>query len=273
MKPGTLFVCSTPIGNLGDLSPRLADVLAQVAVVAVEDTRVSSKVLERLGVKAKMVTYNDENEAETAARLAEELRSGESVAVMSDAGTPAISDPGYRLVLAAIEAGADVRSVPGASAVTAALSISGLPTDRFVFDGFLPRKPLERKTRLEELATEERTVVVFESPHRLKDALADIEEVFGARRLALCREMTKLHEEVVRGSAAEIADQMGDRPRGEMVLVIEGATPQMSLAEVVETAKELVRGGAKSSAAAAEAARGTPFKRSDVYDALRGSQS
>jgi 16S rRNA (cytidine1402-2'-O)-methyltransferase len=265
---GILYVCSTPIGNLGDVSARLGKVLADADLVAVEDTRISSRLFDRLGVTPKTTIYNDVNGAEVAPKLLRELLDGRTLALVTDAGTPTISDPGYRLVTLAIDAGVEVRVVPGPSAVTAALAVSGLPSDRFVFEGFLPRKARERRQRLEELSTEERTVVFFESPHRVKATLGHLRVVMGDRRVALCREMTKMHEEVLRGTPSEVSDGLADRVRGEIVIVVEGAQPQTALDEVVSKAKALLTEGLTRSAAAAKAARGTPFPKGTIYEEL-----
>jgi 16S rRNA (cytidine1402-2'-O)-methyltransferase len=221
---GRLYVVATPIGNLADITLRALRVLGDVDVIAAEDTRTTRKLLSHHGIGTPLVSYHEHNEAVRTPELLERLVGGESVAVVSEAGTPSISDPGYRLVEAAIDSGIAVEPVPGASAVLAALVVSGLPTDSFVFEGFLPRRAGERRRRLEALASERRTIVVFESPHRVDACLADMVAVLGDRRAALCRELTKLHEEVRRAMLSELLASVGKTPvKGELVIVIEGA--------------------------------------------------
>ncbi|HKY16837.1 MAG TPA: 16S rRNA (cytidine(1402)-2'-O)-methyltransferase [Microthrixaceae bacterium] len=223
---GTLFVVATPIGNLGDLSARTAQVLAQVAVLACEDTRRTSKLLTHLGLpRPEMVVVNEHTEAGAVRRLLDRLDAGDDVALVSDAGTPAISDPGHLLVNAAIDAGCRVEAIPGPSAVVVALVLSGLATDRFCFEGFLPRKGGPRRARIAELVDEVRTSVVFESPRRVAATVAELRDALGAtRRVVIARELTKLHEEVWRGTLDTAADMLGHSPtRGEYVLVIDGA--------------------------------------------------
>ena len=240
-----LFVVATPIGNLDDLSKRALAVLQNVAVIAAEDTRHTARLLQAAGVKTPVVACHAHNEGRASASLLARLQQGEAVALVSDAGTPLLSDPGYSLVDACHAAGIPVAPVPGPSAISAALSVAGLPVSRFAFEGFLPARAGERRRLLAALADEPRTLVVFESPHRLKAALADISAVLGAeRRLTLARELTKRFEQVVRGTAASIS-QMADAgeipARGECVLVIAGQaasapaiTPQRLLAELVK---------------------------------------
>ena len=226
-RPGVLYVVATPIGNLADISARARDVLAAVDVVAAEDTRHSGSLLAHLGVKTPLLSLHDHNEAERAPVLVARLQAGESVALISDAGTPLISDPGFDLVRAARAVGITVTPVPGASALVAALSVSGLPTDRFVFEGFLPAKQSARRERLELLRLEPRTLVFYESVHRLKESLEDMAAAFGAaRRAVLARELTKLHEGVRDAALRELADWAGSDPaaaKGEVVLMVAGA--------------------------------------------------
>lgn len=249
---GTLWLVGTPIGNLGDLPPRAREVLAAVDLVAAEDTRRTGRLLQGIGLKKKMVSLYDANERERVDRIVSALREGWSVALVSDAGMPLVSDPGYRLVRACADEALDVRVVPGPSAVLAALVVSGLPTDRFTFEGFPPRKPGERMKRLEALRSDPRTLIFFEAPGRVKTLLRDALVAFGDRRAALCRELTKRHEEVVRGRISEVLGGLDDDPKGEVVLVIEGAQgpAPVNLAACVEEAKELVRGGMKKRDAA-----------------------
>ncbi len=221
---GRLYVVATPIGNLADITLRALRVLGEVDVVAAEDTRTSRKLLTHHGVRTPLVSYHAHNEEVRTSELLERMRAGERVAIISEAGTPSISDPGYRLVHEAIAAGIPVEPIPGPSALLAALVVAGLPTDAFVFEGFLPRRPTERRRRLEGLVDEARTLVFFEAPHRLDTCVAHLLEVLGDRRAALCRELTKMHEEVRRGTLSELADELRRRPvKGEIVIVVEGA--------------------------------------------------
>jgi len=222
---GTVVLVATPIGNLGDLSPRAVDELRRADVVCCEDTRRSGRLLQHAGVRAnELCLVNDHTEQAMIPKLLARLDAGERIALVTDAGTPGISDPGERLVAAAADAGHAVLVVPGPSAAIAALVVSGLPTARFVFEGFLPRKGSARDQRLRELAGERRTVVCYEAPHRLARTLTDLAAVFGAtRRVAIARELTKLHEEVWRGTLADACRWAATEPRGEIVLVIDGA--------------------------------------------------
>lgn len=227
-----MFLVATPIGNLEDITHRAVRVLGEVALVAAEDTRHTRRLLDHYGIRARLVSLFEHNERHRVPELIERLLGGESVAVVTDAGSPGISDPGYPLVRAAIEAGVRVESVPGPSAVIGALQLSGLPTDAFVFAGFLPVKPGARRRRLEELHQGRETVVAFESPHRIDACLADLESIWGERPIALAREITKLHEQVLRGTAAEVRAALNpERRRGEMVLVLGGRTRKEASSE------------------------------------------
>lgn len=232
MKEGTLFVVATPIGNLDDLSPRAREVLAAVDLIAAEDTRVTGRLLSHFGIKGRQIALHDHNEAALAARLIDELQSGKSVALVSDAGTPLISDPGFRLLREAHRAGIRVSPVPGASSFVAALSVSGLPTDRFAFEGFLPAKKAARCKRLELLAGELRTTVVFESVHRIGEMIADLIDTHGSDRQAFIgRELTKLHEQCVAADLGTLSEMLADGRipgKGEFVVVIEGAPRPVS---------------------------------------------
>lgn len=220
---GVLYLVGTPIGNLGDLSDRARETLASVAVVAAEDTRRTGRLLRGLDIRKPLVSMFEANEAERAGELIERLAGGEDVAVVTDGGMPSISDPGYRVVQLAVERGIDVRVIPGPSAAIAALVVSGLPTDRFVFEGFLPRRAGDRARRLEALRQDPRTIVFFESPRRVHMLLREIVATLGDRRVAVCRELTKLHEEVLRGHAGDVLDRIGERElKGEVAVVIEG---------------------------------------------------
>ncbi|MGW7277236.1 16S rRNA (cytidine(1402)-2'-O)-methyltransferase [Streptomyces sp. NPDC054844] len=238
---GTLVLAGTPIGDVRDAPPRLAEELAGADVVAAEDTRRLRRLTQALGVtpRGRVVSYFEGNESARTPELVEELAGGARVLLVTDAGMPSVSDPGYRLVAAAVERDVRVTAVPGPSAVLTALALSGLPVDRFCFEGFLPRKAGERLTRLREVAGERRTLVYFESPHRVDDTLAAMAEVFGAdRRAAVCRELTKTYEEVRRGGLGELAAWAAEGVRGEITVVVEGA-PEQGAEEV--GAEELVR--------------------------------
>ena len=221
--PGSLFLVATPIGNLEDVTHRALRVLGEADIVAAEDTRHTRRLLDRYGISARLVSLFEHNERARVPRLIAELEAGRSVAVVTDAGSPALSDPGYPLVRAAVAAGVKVVSIPGPSAIVAALQISGLPTDAFTFAGFLPVKSGARRRKLEELAERPETIVVFESPHRIDACLEVLESVWGERPIALARELTKIHEECLRGAPAAVRAQLStDRRRGEMVLVLSG---------------------------------------------------
>jgi 16S rRNA (cytidine1402-2'-O)-methyltransferase len=220
---GVLFLVGTPIGNLGDLSDRARETLASVSLIAAEDTRRTGRLLQRLGIRRPLVAMFEGNEEDRAAELVARLDAGEDVAVVTDGGMPSISDPGYRVVGLAAERGIDVRVIPGPSAAIAALVLSGLPTDRFAFEGFLPRRPGDRARRLRALRHDPRTIVFFESPRRVHTLLHEVVTTLGDRRVAVCRELTKLHEEVIRGPAAAVLERIGERAlKGEIVVVVEG---------------------------------------------------
>jgi 16S rRNA (cytidine1402-2'-O)-methyltransferase len=268
---GTLLLVSTPIGNLDDLAPRAVAALAEADVVVCEDTRRTGRLLQAAGVKARrLLAAHGHNEAAAAAVVLERLAAGELVVVVTDAGTPGISDPGERLVRAAVAAGHDVRVVPGPTAAIAGLVASGLPTERFVFEGFLARSGAIRAERVAALATEARTVVLYEAPHRLARTLADLAAACGADRpVALARELTKLHEEVWRGSlGAAVARCSEVEPRGEYVVVLGGAAPapEASEDELAEALARLLADGATTRDAVAEVAAAYDVSRRRVYD-------
>jgi len=245
--PGVVVLAATPIGDVADASPRLVAELSNADVIAAEDTRRLRRLLERLGVetRARILSYFDGNEVRRTDELLRVLQKGARVVLVSDAGMPSISDPGYRLVAAAVAQGFRVTAVPGPSAVLAALAVSALPVDRFCFEGFLPRRTSERMRRLRELASEQRTMVFFEAPHRAAVTLSAMAQAFGADRPgAVCRELTKTYEEVRRGPLQELADWATSEVRGEMTLVIGGATePAVDLESAAKEAINLAAGG------------------------------
>ncbi len=272
--PGKLIVCGTPIGNLEDAPPRLARVLAEADLVACEDTRQTRKLLTHLGVTTRTTSYHDVDERDRAEFLADRVVTGTRLALVTDAGMPGVSDPGYHLVAACLARGLQVEVVPGPSAVLAALVVSGLPTDRFCFEGFPPRRVGARDRRLAELAAEPRTMVFFEAPHRALATLAAMAAAFGADRpCAVVRELTKVHEEVLRGSLAEVAERLAaNGPRGELTLVVGGApASRPSSAGATDLAAEvaaLVAGGASTRDAIATVARASGTPRRAVYQAV-----
>ncbi|MBY6062457.1 16S rRNA (cytidine(1402)-2'-O)-methyltransferase [Microbacterium esteraromaticum] len=265
-----IILAATPIGNLGDASRRLIEVLENAEIVAAEDTRTTQRLLKALQIdnRPRLIALHDHNEKHKAVELAE-IAADQDVVVVSDAGMPAISDPGYGLVAAAVERGVTVTAVPGPSAALMALAISGMPTDRFTFEGFLPRKPGERRQTLRMLASEPRTMVFFESPSRLASSLADMGEAFGAdRRIAVCRELTKLYEEVRRGTADELVAWAEAGVKGEIVVVVEGAAPVAVSAEnALAQVQALVASGLRLKEACAEVAAATGLSSRDLYQA------
>ena len=264
------MLAGTPIGDAADASPALVRTLTEADVIAAEDTRQLQLLLRRLGVAtdAQVVSYFEGNEASRTPGLVEAMADGQVVVLVTDAGMPSVSDPGYRLVVAAIEAGLRVTSVPGPSAVLTALALSGLPVDRFCFEGFLPRKAGERRRQLAGLATEPRTMVFFEAPHRRAEFLSDAADALGVdRRAAVCRELTKPYEQVVRGPLAELADWASEPPRGEVTVVIQGA-PQATddWESALDRVRVRVNGGARLSEAVAEVARETGLRHKGLYE-------
>jgi 16S rRNA (cytidine1402-2'-O)-methyltransferase len=270
--PGTLYVVATPIGNLADLTPRAREVLASVALIAAEDTRHTRQLLQSCGVGTALTSLHEHNEGQKSAELVARLARGESIALVSDAGTPLVSDPGFDLVAAARRQGIAVVAIPGACAAIAALSVAGLPTDRFVFEGFLPAKAAARGERLAQLAREERTLVFYEAPHRLVEVLRDMARIFGAERSAsVSRELTKRFETTYGGTLAQLseaAERDSDMTRGEIVIVVSGA-PAASTALQLD-ADALLRALLEElspSQAAKVAAHVTGGKRSELYEA------
>jgi 16S rRNA (cytidine1402-2'-O)-methyltransferase len=268
-RSGRLFVVATPIGNLADITLRAIRSLSDVDVIAAEDTRTTRKLLAHHGIRTPLVSYHEHNEKVRTPELLARIEGGESVALVSEAGTPSISDPGYRLVEACIAAGVAVEPIPGPSALLAALVVSGLPSDAFVFEGFLPRRGAERRKRLADLASERRTLVIFEAPHRLDATLTDMVELLGGeRRAALCRELTKLHEEVRRESLSELAASVRTKPvKGELVLVIDGAVdaePDLDAAVAEALARVTAGESVREATRAVAQERGVP--RRPLYD-------
>jgi 16S rRNA (cytidine1402-2'-O)-methyltransferase len=271
--PGRLTVCPTPIGNLEDLSERARRALAEADVVACEDTRRTGLLFERLDIpRPRLVSNHEGNEADRARQLAQAIERGAKVVLISDAGTPAISDPGYRLIQACIERGLEIEVLPGPSAVTTALVASGLPTDRWRFEGFLPRRAGE----LERVLGGGETVVAFESPRRLPDSLAALAALAPDRPAAVCRELTKLHEEITRGSLAELARRFRSEVKGEIVVVIGPAAGRTAsapdIAFAVDALRRLVQSGARPRAAASVVAALTGTRANDLYTALTGRE-
>ena len=270
---GILYLVPTPIGNLGDISKRAAETLAAVDFIAAEDTRVSVKLLNHLEIKKPLVSYHEHNQRESGPKILERLLAGENCALVTDAGSPAISDPGEDLVRLCAQAGVPVCAIPGPCAAITALSVSALPTGRFAFEGFLPAQKKERRLRLEALAGEDRTMIFYEAPHRLRQTLADLASAFGGtRKISLCRELTKLHEEIARMTLAEaVSNYAENEPRGEYVLVVAGAeerTASVSLEDAVARARALMESGLRVKDAAKQAAEETGIPKNKLYAAV-----
>lgn len=266
-----LYLVATPIGNLEDITYRAVRTLSEADLIACEDTRQTRKLLDHYGISKPTVSYHEHNEMERAAELVERLRSGAAIALVSDAGVPLVSDPGYRLVHAAVEAGLPVVPIPGPSALLTALSASGLPTDSFHFAGFLPPKPIQRAKLLEALAEEHATLIFYEAPHRLLEALESIEQVLGPRPVVVGRELTKLHEEFLRGTAAELRAQLESRDaiKGEITILVGKATaPPPDDRPLDEAVGELVSGGVPRMDAIKQVARRRGLSKREVYDRL-----
>lgn len=271
---GTLYLVPTPIGNLSDISDRCRETLASADFIAAEDTRVSLRLLNHLDIKKPLVSYYEHNKQVSGPRIVERLLAGESCALVTDAGSPAISDPGEDLVRLCAEANIPVTAIPGPCAAVTALSISALPTGRFTFEGFLSTNKKSRFAHLDSLRTEQRTMIFYEAPHKLTATLADLTQVFGeSRRVSLCRELTKLHEEVLRMTLGEAMQYYkATDPRGEYVLVVEGAqeAPQASVThdDAVARVLELIAQGYSKKDAIRQAATETGFPRNALYDAM-----
>ncbi len=273
--PGKLYVVGTPIGNLNDFSPRQRQTLEEVDFIAAEDTRVTVKLLNHFEIKKPLVSYYEHNLRERGEQIVARIEAGENCAVVSDAGMPCISDPGEDLVRLCAERGLETVVVPGASAAVSALCVSGLVTSRFCFEGFLSTAKKSRREHLEQLREEPRTMIFYEAPHKLLNTLKDFLETFGDRRISLARELTKIHEEILRFPTLTEAVEYftATSPRGEFVLVLEGAAPreaggEITLEEAVEKAARLVENGERPAEAAKLAAKNTPYKKSEIYAGL-----
>jgi len=268
---GALYLVATPIGNLEDITYRAVRTLKEADLIACEDTRQTRKLLDHYGIDKPTVSYHEHNEAERAEDLGARLRSGTSIALVTDAGMPLVSDPGYRLVRAAVEAGVPVIPIPGPSAALTALAASGLPTDAFHFAGFLPHKPGQRLKALEAIADEHATVIFYEAPHRILEALEAVEEVLGARPIVVARELTKLHEEFLRGTAAEIRAALAarDSVKGEITLLIgKAVAPEPDDTPVPDAVEALVRDGTPRMDAIKQVARRRGLSKREVYAQL-----
>ena len=270
---GGLYLVATPIGNLGDFSPRGVETLERADFIAAEDTRVSMKLLNHFGIKKPLVSYHEHNRASAGQTILARLLAGETCALVTDAGTPAISDPGEDLVRLCGENNIAVEAIPGCCAAICALAVSGLPTGRFTFEGFLPANKKERRTALLRLQGEERTMVFHEAPHKLRATLSDMAEILGDRPVALCRELTKLHEETLRTTlSATVALYAEREPRGEYVLVVAGARPMeepaVTLEEGVSRVQRLREDGIKMKEAVRSVAGQTALNKNELYDAV-----
>ena len=273
---GKLSIVGTPIGNLGDLSPRGVETLRSVDFIAAEDTRVTLGLLARFEIKKPLLSCYKPKEQEKSERIIGLLLDGSNVALVSDAGMPCISDPGAVLVRKCYERGIPVEVIPGCNAAVAAVAVSGLEVERWVFEGFLPVAKKERSERLETVKNLPHALVFYEAPHKIKQTLIDLYEAFGDREAALCRELTKIHEETIRGTLAQLAHYYDDRePRGEYVIVIRGAekpSAEFTLEQAAELARQLTESGQKLSDACREAAKATGVPKREIYSALSGDQ-
>lgn len=269
---GTLYLVPTPIGNLGDISPRAVQTLSDADFIAAEDTRVSIKLLNHLNIRKPLWSYHEHNKAESGAKIVERLKNGESCALVTDAGSPAISDPGEDLVRLCAQNGIAVCAIPGPCALVTALSVSALPTRRFTFEGFLPAQKKERKLLLGSLVNEPRTMIFYEAPHHLLQTLQELSAAFGGtRQISLCRELTKLHEQITRTTLQEaVCYYTEQEPRGEYVLVIDGAKVtsegETTLEEAVALVDRLVESGLTKKDAVRQAAKDTGFPKNTLYD-------
>lgn len=277
-KIGQLFVVGTPIGNMGDITYRAVETLKSVDFICAEDTRVTVKLLNHYGIKKPMISYHEHSERHVSDRIMSKIMSGESCAVVSDAGMPCISDPGEDLIRLCIENNVSVEVVPGPTAMASAAALSGLSVSRFTFEGFLAAAKKQRYAHLESVAKETRTLIFYEAPHKLLNTLTDMLKYFGDRRISICHELTKIHEEVFRTTLSEAAEYYSDKtPKGEFVLVIEGYDPKQELSEItlddaVNEAERLIENGMKTVDACKEAAKATGFKKSEIYSGVQKRQ-
>ncbi|MGE5398571.1 MAG: 16S rRNA (cytidine(1402)-2'-O)-methyltransferase [Chitinophagales bacterium] len=266
---GTLYVCSTPIGNLEDASFRLVRILSEVDLIACEDTRHTRVLLNHFNINKPTISYHEHNSKEREETLVSRLNQGQSIALVSDAGTPGISDPGYPLIHRAAQEGIRIEVIPGPSALIAALVVSGLDTDRFVFEGFLPARASQRVKRLEEIIQEQRTIILYEAPHRLLKLLEDINNIMGDRQVAVIRELTKIHEETRRGSLADLIKHFEEHPpRGEITVIVEGNKQKpknADLSTIVQEVKDLVAGGMEKKEALKLKAQEYKVKKGELY--------
>ena len=273
--PARLYIVSTPIGNLEDITYRAVRILREVHVIACEDTRTTRRLLDHYGISTRTVSYHEHNEQERARELIERLERGESIALVSDAGTPLLSDPGYRVVREAVEAGIPVEAIPGPSALLAALVASGLPTDQFHFAGFFPAKESQRLRLLESLGDEQATLIFYEAPHRILETLADLETVLPDREIAVARELTKIHEEVLRGTPASIRQTLSTRDsiRGEFVVLVAKATkPAGGEIPVEEAVESLIHAGVSRMDALKTVARERGLSKREIYRLVNGNR-
>ena len=274
---GKLYIVGTPIGNLGDFSPRAREILGEVDFILAEDTRVSGALMSKFGIKKSLISYHEHNARQRGEEILPRLLEGESCAVVTDAGMPCISDPGEEIVKLCAEHEIEVITVPGPTAAMSALAISGLNTKRFCFEGFLSVTKRIRREHLEQLKPLPQTLIFYEAPHKLKNTLNDLLEILGDRRISLCRELTKIHEEVIRGTISEMIGYYKEQePRGEYVLVVEGAEEKkesdFTLEQAAELARELKEKGMKPSEACKEAAKQSGFGKSEIYGVLVGKR-
>lgn len=275
---GILYVVGTPIGNLGDFSPRAAGILQEVDFIAAEDTRITLKLLNHFGIKKPMISYFEHNKRERGDIICSRIESGENCAIVTDAGMPCISDPGEELVRQCAERGIKTVAVPGPSAVVSALAVSGLTTGRFTFEGFLSTSKKSRNEHLEQLKDERRTMVFYEAPHKLSSTLTDMCNAFGDRKIAIVREITKIHEEVIRTTLSKAVESYGDGSlKGEIVLVIEGAPDnhdkeEFTLEQAVQLAMKFSEEGSSISESAKQAAKITGFKKNEIYKRIMSAK-
>ncbi|MGN0577303.1 MAG: 16S rRNA (cytidine(1402)-2'-O)-methyltransferase [Ruminiclostridium sp.] len=272
-----LYVVGTPIGNLSDFSPRAVETLKSVDFIAAEDTRVTLKLLTHFGIQKPLVSYYEHNLREKGEYILERIESGESCAIVTDAGMPCISDPGEDLVRLCAERGIEINVVPSPTAAMSALAISGLPTSRFSFEGFLSVTKKQRQAHLDEIKSYKRTLIFYEAPHKLINTLEDLLSNLGDRKISLCRELTKIHEEVLRGRISDMLNYYKDKtPKGEYVLVVEGAQEiqekALTIEDAVIAAKQLIESGVKTSEACKEAAKKTGFSKSEIYAAVNAEK-